>query len=122
MDTTIGLVTDTAVFHWTISDATSPPTKIFDRHATLAGAQITNYCVSADKKWLAPAGTPGNTTNPATFKVKGSMQLYSRDRGVSQPIEGHAASFAELKLDGAPAPTKLFAFSVRTAQGAKVCF
>jgi len=121
-DTTIGLVTDTAVFHWTISDATSPPTKIFDRHATLAGAQIINYRVSADEKWLVLVGISGNTTNPAAFKVKGSMQLYSRDRGVSQPIEGHAASFAELKLDGAPAPTKLFAFSVRTAQGAKVCF
>ena len=49
------------------------------------------------------------------------MQLYSRDRSVSQPIEGHAASFAELKLDGHQHPTKLFTFSVRTAAGAKVC-
>lgn len=50
------------------------------------------------------------------------MQLYSRDRGVSQPIEGHAAAFAELKLDGNQHPTKLFTFSVRTAAGAKVRF
>lgn len=48
------------------------------------------------------------------------MQLYSKDRGVSQPIEGHAAAFAELKLDGASSATKLFAFAVRTAVGAKV--
>lgn len=48
------------------------------------------------------------------------MQLYSRERGVSQPIEGHAASFAELKLDGHQSTTKLFAFAVRTATGAKV--
>lgn len=48
------------------------------------------------------------------------MQLYSKDRGVSQPIEGHAAAFAELKLDGASVTTKLFAFAVRTATGAKV--
>ena len=60
-------------------------------------------------------------TTPGAFKVKGSMQLHIYDRGVSQPIEGHTASFAELKLDGAPAPTNLFAFYV-TAQGAKVCF
>ena len=48
------------------------------------------------------------------------MQLYSQERGVSQPIEGHAASFAETKLDGHQKPTKLFTFAVRTATGAKV--
>ena len=49
------------------------------------------------------------------------MQLYSRERGVSQPIEGHAATFADIKLEGASAVTSLFSFSVRTLQGAKVC-
>ena len=45
------------------------------------------------------------------------MQLYSRDCGVSQPIEGRAASFAKLKPDGAPAPTNLFAsYRLRKAQ------
>jgi clathrin heavy chain len=48
------------------------------------------------------------------------MQLYSTERSISQPIEGHAAAFATIKLDGAPNPTKLFAFAVRTATGAKV--
>ena len=96
-ETTIGMVTDTSVFHWTISDQTSPPQKIFDRHATLSGAQIINYRVTADEKWLV------------------------LDRGVSQPIEGHAAAFAEINQDGHQKPTKLFSFSVRTATGAKVC-
>lgn len=119
-DSTIGLVTDTAVFHWSITDATSPPAKVFDRHASLAGAQIINYRVSGDEKWLVLVGISGNSTNPAAFKVKGAMQLYSRERNVSQPIEGHAAAFADLKLEGGATPTKLFTFSVRTAQGAKV--
>ncbi|KAL7280839.1 hypothetical protein ACG7TL_005783 [Trametes sanguinea] len=119
-DSTIGLVTETAVYHWSISDATSPPQKIFDRHPTLVGAQIINYRASADEKWLVLIGISGNTTNPAAFKVKGSIQLYSRERGVSQPIEGHAAAFSEIKLDGHQKPTKLFTFSVRTATGAKV--
>ncbi|KAI0372779.1 clathrin heavy chain [Pilatotrama ljubarskyi] len=119
-DSTLGLVTETAVYHWSISDATSPPQKIFDRHPTLVGAQIINYRASADEKWLVLIGISGNATNPAAFKVKGSIQLYSRERGVSQPIEGHAAAFAELKLDGHQKPTKLFAFSVRTATGAKL--
>ncbi|KAI0641858.1 clathrin heavy chain [Trametes meyenii] len=119
-DSTLGLVTETAVFHWSISDATSPPQKIFDRHPTLVGAQIINYRASSDEKWLVLVGISGNTTNPAAFKVKGSIQLYSRERGVSQPIEGHAAAFAEIKLDGHQKPTKLFTFSVRTATGAKL--
>jgi hypothetical protein len=63
----------------------------------------------------------GNTTNPSAFKVKGAMQLYSRDGGVGQPIEGHAATFAEISQEGHQKPTKLFTFSVRTATGAKVC-
>jgi hypothetical protein len=36
----------------------------------------------------------GNMTKPSAFKVKSAMQLYSRDRGVSQPIEGHPPAFA----------------------------
>jgi clathrin heavy chain len=116
------MVTDTSVYHWTISDTTSPPQKIFDRHPTLAGAQIINYRVTPDEKWLVVVGISGNTTNPSSFKVKGAMQLYSKERGVSQPIEGHAAAFAEMKLDGHQNPTKLFTFSVRTATGAKVGF
>lgn len=120
-DSTLGMVTETAVYHWTISDATSPPQKIFDRHPTLVGAQIINYRTTSDEKWLVLVGISGNTTNPAAFKVKGNIQLYSRERGVSQPIEGHAAAFAELKIDGCTKPTKLFTFCARTAQGAKVC-
>jgi len=115
------MVTDTSVYHWTIADQTSPPQKIFDCHATLSGAQIINYRVTPDEKWLVLIGISSNTTNPSAFKVKGAMQLYSRDRGVSQPIEGHAAAFAEISQEGHQKPTKLFTFSVRTANGAKVC-
>ncbi|KAH7905761.1 peptide-In-groove interactions link target proteins To the B-propeller of clathrin, partial [Hygrophoropsis aurantiaca] len=119
-ETTIGMVTDTAVFHWTISDQTSPPQKVCDRHPTLSGAQIINYRVTPDEKWLVLIGIAGNTTNPSAFKVKGAMQLYDRERGYSQSIEGHAASFAEIKLDGCQNVTKLFTYAVRTATGAKL--
>jgi hypothetical protein len=40
--------------------------------------------------------------------------------GVSQPIEGHAAAFAEISQEGHQEPTKLFTFAVHTATGAKV--
>ncbi|KAJ7932661.1 hypothetical protein B0H13DRAFT_2247118 [Mycena leptocephala] len=119
-DTTIGMVTESSIFHWTIADQTSPPQRIFDRHSTLAGAQIISYRVTPDEKWLVLVGISGNTTNPSAFKIMGSMQLYSRERDVSQLIEGHAAAFAEIKQDGYQKPTKLFSFAVRTAIGAKL--
>ena len=48
------------------------------------------------------------------------MQLYSKARGISQNIEGHAASFATIRLDGAPNDTKLFTFAVRSATTSKL--
>lgn len=45
------------------------------------------------------------------------MQLFSKARNVSQPLEGHAATFGSIRLDGATKDTKLFAFAVRTVTG-----
>lgn len=53
-------------------------------------------------------------------RVVGAMQLYSKARGISQALEGHAAAFGKLRLEGAPADSKLFTFAVRTATGAKL--
>ena len=53
-------------------------------------------------------------------RVVGAMQLYSVERKVSQPIEGHAAAFAQLKIEGNTQPSTLFCFAVRGAQGGKV--
>lgn len=50
------------------------------------------------------------------------MQLYSVERKVSQPIEGHAAAFTQFKLDGNKRPSTLFSFAVRNQQGGKVKF
>lgn len=48
------------------------------------------------------------------------MQLYSKARGISQAIEGHAAAFGTLRMEDAPADTKLFTFANRSATGAKL--
>src|SRR3569833_1794423 len=53
-------------------------------------------------------------------RVVGAMQLYSKDRGISQAIEGHAAALGATRMEGAPQDSKLFAFAVRTATGAKL--
>lgn len=53
-------------------------------------------------------------------RVVGAIQLYSRERGISQAIEAHAAAFGTIRLDKAPQDTRLFTFAVRTATGAKL--
>ncbi|GFZ51649.1 LOW QUALITY PROTEIN: Clathrin heavy chain [Saitozyma sp. JCM 24511] len=123
-DSTLGMVTEREVHHWKVIEGQAAPQKVFDRHASLAGNQIINYRVSPDGQWLVVvgissnpnAGQPGQTG----FKIKGSMQLYSVERGMSQAIEGHAAAFSTFKQDGAAQPSKLFCFAVRTAVGAKL--
>ncbi|KAK5137642.1 hypothetical protein LTR08_007937 [Meristemomyces frigidus] len=115
-ETSIGLVTDSSVYHWNIFDpAQVMPAKVFDRNANLNGCQIINYRVSDDEKWMVVVGI-----SQQQGRVVGSMQLYSKDRGISQPIEGHAAAFGTLRMEDAPADTKLFTFANRTATGAKL--
>lgn len=89
---TIALISETAVYHWSIEGDTAP-IKIFDRHQSLAGTQIINYRADFDSKWLVLIGISAKDS-----RVVGSMQLYSAERKVSQPIEGHAASFVRFKV------------------------
>jgi len=115
-DTSLGLVTDTSVYHWNIFDPSQvSPVKMFDRNANLNATQIINYRVSDDEKWMVVVGI-----SQQQGRVVGAMQLYSKDRGISQAIEGHAASFGTLRLDDAPTDTKLFTFANRSATGAKL--
>ena len=84
-------------------------------HFLSQGCQIINYRVNDDEKWSVVVGI-----SQKEGRVAGTMQLWSRDRGLSQHIEGHAAAFGTLKVDGQPAEYKLFTFAVRTAAGAKL--
>ena len=77
--------------------------------------QIINYRVNEDDKWMVVVGI-----QQQQGRVVGALQLYSRERGISQAIEAHAAAFGSIRLEGAPADTRLFTFAVRTATGAKL--
>ncbi|KAF4446349.1 clathrin heavy chain [Fusarium austroafricanum] len=112
----LGLVTTSSVYHWNVYDAgQDAPVKVFERNANLNGCQIINYRVNSEGKWMVVVGISSQQG-----RVVGAMQLYSKDRGISQAIEGHAAAFGTLRLEGAPQDTKLFSFAVRTATGAKL--
>jgi hypothetical protein len=90
----IGIVTDLAVYHWS-TEGDLRPVKMFDRHATLQGCQIINYRTDHSMQWLLLIGISAQEN-----RVAGRMQLYSVERKVSQPIEGHAAAFTQFKLEG----------------------
>ncbi|XP_044051019.1 clathrin heavy chain 1 isoform X3 [Siniperca chuatsi] len=111
---TVALVTDTAVYHWSM-EGDSQPAKVFDRHASLAGCQIINYRTDEQQKWLLLIGISAQQN-----RVVGAMQLYSVDRKVSQPIEGHAAAFGDFKVEGNAKPSTLFCFAVRSQAGGKL--
>ena len=85
------------------------------RHSSLQGCQIINYRVDASQNWLLLIGISAQQN-----RVVGAMQLYSVERKVSQPIEGHAAAFNKFRMEGNPADSTLFCFAVRNVQGGKL--
>ncbi|XP_047297471.1 clathrin heavy chain 2 isoform X9 [Homo sapiens] len=111
---TVALVTETAVYHWSM-EGDSQPMKMFDRHTSLVGCQVIHYRTDEYQKWLLLVGISAQQN-----RVVGAMQLYSVDRKVSQPIEGHAAAFAEFKMEGNAKPATLFCFAVRNPTGGKI--
>jgi len=113
---TVAMVTGQAVFHWSM-EGQSEPVKVFDRHATLNDTQIINYKTSPDEKWMVLIGIKSEA---GTNRIIGAMQLYSKEKNVSQPIEGHAASFSSVTVEGGTSPSTLLTFAAKTATGAKL--
>lgn len=92
----LALVTATSVYHWSL-DGTGGPDKVFDRHPSIgAQCQIINYQVSPDSKWCLLGGISAGGGG----SVNGNMQLYSIEKKVSQPLQGHAGAFARIKIMG----------------------
>lgn len=111
---TIALVTEAAVYHWSM-EGESQPLKVFDRHASLTGCQIINYRTDHSLKWLVLIGISAKEN-----RVAGAMQLYSVDRKVSQPIEGHVAAFTQFKCEDNSEPSTLFCFANRSPTEGKL--
>ncbi|KAL7673887.1 hypothetical protein ACOME3_000167 [Neoechinorhynchus agilis] len=114
---TLGLVTKSAVYYWTLEidtsepldpPSSSEPLKQFDLQTNLQESQIINFRTDSSLKWAVIVGIVANDN-----RVGGRMQLYSIDRKLSQAIEGHAAAFTEYTFDSNPQPSKLFCFAFR---------
>jgi len=103
---TLAMVTATSVYHWAMSGS-EDPVKVFDRHQSLgANCQIINYQFSPDSKWCLLGGISAG----ANGIVNGNMQLYSIEKKVSQPLQGHAGAFAKIKIIGRDDPAQVLVF------------
>jgi len=92
----LAMVTASSVYHWALA-GDAQPAKMFDRHATLGpSTQIINYRISPDNKWCVLGGI----SQGAGGSINGNMQLFNLDKKLSQPLQGHAAAFATLKIPG----------------------
>ena len=112
--TMLGIVTNTAVYHWSV-EGDAAPAKIFDRTANLNGNQIIAYRASEDMQWFTLIGiAPGDPSRPQL--VKGNMQLYSVAQQRSQALEAHAAAFSTHQIPGNAAPSQVVAFAQKTVQ------
>eukprot|EP00730_Choanoeca_flexa_P006582 TRINITY_DN12179_c0_g1_i1.p1 TRINITY_DN12179_c0_g1~~TRINITY_DN12179_c0_g1_i1.p1 ORF type:complete len:1670 (+),score=638.03 TRINITY_DN12179_c0_g1_i1:88-5097(+) len=111
---TLGLVTESSVYHWDLS-GDSTPVKMFDRHDNLNGAQIINYRTDSKKQWLLLNGIVLRDG-----RVAGNMQLYSVEKKVSQAIEGHAACFTDFQVPGNASKSSVLCIAARTAAAAKL--
>lgn len=76
--------------------------KYTDRHASLSNSQIISYEVNNDESWSSLVGIAQENG-----RVVGHIQLFSKSRNISQAIEGHASSFATIKLDGGSSDSQL---------------
>jgi clathrin heavy chain len=112
---TIAIVTDSAVFHWSM-DGDAQPTKMFDRAPYDGAVQIINYRASADGKWLLLGGIAAGASG-----VVGVLQVYSVDLKASQPtMDAHSACFANVQIDGRESKSNLFCFTTKGAAGPRL--
>jgi len=110
-DKTLALVTGTSVFHWKLEGA-GDPEKMFDRHPSVgANTQIINYQFSPDQKWCLLGGISAGNGGA----VNGNMQLYSLEKKVSQPLQGHAGAFHTIKIVGREDEAQVLVFHEKKA-------
>jgi len=108
--TMIAVVSSKAVYHWDLRTPDSQPVQLFPRISQLTNHRIINYHVNHDFTWMCLVGI-GQENN----RIVGHMQLFSAEKSVSQPLEGHAATFAK-SSSGAT----LFCFVSRNTADAKL--
>ncbi|XP_071092944.1 clathrin heavy chain 1-like [Haliotis cracherodii] len=107
----IGMVTDSAVYHWDLWQADSPPEKMFLRHTRLMFSEIVSYKADPGLKWLALTGLI-----PEDEKITGVTQLYNVDEDITQCINAHTVCFTRYKFDENPSSSTALCVGSRDVQ------
>jgi len=110
----LALVTPTCVYHWSI-EPNAVPIKMFDRHASLSGCDIVNYRTDEAQKWLLLSGYAARNN-----QIAGQMQLYSVEKKMTQPLEGHACAFTQFVVEGSTKSSTLFILANKSQTGVKL--
>ncbi|GMR41309.1 hypothetical protein PMAYCL1PPCAC_11504, partial [Pristionchus mayeri] len=98
---TVGIVTRTAVFHWSLAGDVAP-VKIFKTE--LQGYKIIDYMASERRQWLQLTGV--RKTDSEVYKY----QLYNTKRKESQLMDGFvacSAAFVHFTMEGNLSPSTL---------------
>ncbi|KAH9582085.1 hypothetical protein LSM04_004601 [Trypanosoma melophagium] len=117
-DRTVGVVTATAVYHWSLDTAAdAAPVRVFERLAEMdAGVQILNYRVDGQQKWMMLSGVARVGEG-----MVGKTQLYSVENGSGRVIEGHAGTFIATSTPTEPRVCNIMCLAwTNPQQGGKV--
>ncbi len=112
-DNEIGLVSAQKIYTWNVMDGTSNgPVELTSRHVSLANCQLTQMVTNFESSWFALCGVAQENN-----AIVGHIQLFSKARNISQPIQGHVCCFGKVRQQGASVDTQVFACASRTPTG-----
>ncbi|CCH62980.1 hypothetical protein TBLA_0I03250 [Henningerozyma blattae CBS 6284] len=111
-ESNLGLVTATSLYVCNIFDGQIeiPPMILTQRHSNLNNCQIINFVANKNFDWFAVVGITQEND-----RIAGKIQLFSKLRNISQPIDGHVAIFSTIKLDGNTEPVQVFVTGTRSS-------
>ncbi|CCF59007.1 hypothetical protein KAFR_0F04120 [Kazachstania africana CBS 2517] len=105
-DETLGFVTARSILVSNVFDGNvnAKPQVLTTRHANLNNTQIINFVANAKLDWFAVVGIIQENGS-----IAGKIQLFSKQRNISQAIDGHVAIFTETLLEGnGSSPVQIF--------------
>ncbi|CCK68510.1 clathrin heavy chain KNAG_0B00620 [Huiozyma naganishii CBS 8797] len=96
-DDVLVFVTARAILTCSVFDGNvnSKPQMLTQRHQNLNNCQIINVVANKKLDWFATVGIIQENGH-----IGGKIQLYSKQRNISQAIDGHVAIFSEIFMEG----------------------
>lgn len=113
-ENTLGFVTARSILTCNVFDGnvSAKPQVLTQRHQSLNNTQIINFISNEKEDWFAVIGILQENG-----RIAGKIQLYSKQRNISQAVDGHVAIFTKILLEGnGSAPVQVFVTGNRNVQ------